>query len=493
MIVQHAIVLQVILPLLSAPICAALTNARLSWCFATLVTWCAFVISLLLLSQVSHSGDISYMLGGWAPPVGIEYRIDLLSAFMLVLVTGMGAVGMPYALDSVGKEIPKEKQSLFYTVYLLCFAGLLGMIVTNDAFNVFVFLEISSLSTYTLIAMGKSRKSLVASFEYLILGTIGATFYLIGVGLLYMKTGTLNMSDLAIRLPDLLNDATIKTAFAFITIGLALKFALFPLHLWLCNGYAHAPSFVSAFLAATATKVSLYVLLRIIFSVFGITFAFGTMPLATIFMVLAFFSVLIGSSVAIFQTNVKRMLAYSSVAQIGYILLGISLANKVGITAGVLHIFNHALAKGALFLTVGCVFYRLGSAQIEDFRGLGKHMPLTMAAFVVAGISLIGLPLTAGFISKWYLVGALVTEGRWLLLAALIVSSLLAVIYIWRVIEMAYFKERPVQDIIIKEAPMTLLVPCWILVAANVFFGIYSAPITGMATHIATQLFNMGQ
>lgn len=489
---QHAIVLQVVIPLLGAPLCAFVPRAKLAWGFATLVTWCAFAMSLMLLMQVNHSGAVTYALGNWAPPIGIEYRVDMLSAAMLVLVSGMGAVGMPYALVSISKEIEETKQSLFYTMYLLCLAGLLGMIVTHDAFNVFVFLEISSLSTYTLIALGKSRRSLFAAFEYLVLGTIGATFYLIGVGLLYIKTGTLNMGDLARLLPELWDNSTIKTALAFITIGLALKFALFPLHLWLCNAYAYAPSFVSAFLAGTATKVSLYVLLRIVFTVFGLQFAFQELPLGALFMALAFFAVLVGSFVAVFQPNVKRMLAYSSVAQIGYIVMGISLASQAGVTAGLLHIFNHALAKGALFLVVGCVFYRLGSVQLEDFRGLGKHMPFTMAAFVMAAISLIGLPLTAGFISKWYLFDALIGEGRWLLLAAVITSSLLSLVYIGRVVEMAYFKERQPHDVAVAEAPWMLLLPCWVLVLLNLGAGIFSAQGVDVATRIAGRLVDGG-
>lgn len=474
--IQHLPVLGVILPLMGAPICATLPRAKLAAFFATLITWSSLGVSIALLVKVTHHGPIAYALGNWAPPIGIEYRVDLLSAFMLVLVSAMGSIAMPFAWKSVAKEIDKEKQGLFYTVYLLCLAGLLGIIVTNDAFNIFVFLEISSLATYTLIAMSKRRKSLVAAFEYLILGTIGATFYLIGVGLLYMMTGTLNITDLAERLPPVIETAPILMALAFITIGLALKFALFPLHLWLCNAYAYAPSFVSAFLASTATKVSIYVLIRLLFTIFGKDFAFGEMPLSLVFAVLALFAMMVGSLVAIYQDNIKRLLAYSSVAQIGYIILGLSLANEAGMTAAILHLMNHALAKGALFLAVGCVFYRTGAIHTVDFRGLGKQMPWTMAAFVIAGLSLIGVPATAGFISKWYLVAALIDKQLWLAIVVVVISSLLAIIYVWRVVEAAYFKERPSHLSQVKEAPLPLLVSTWVMVFGNIILGLNAAP-----------------
>ena len=255
------------------------------------------------------------------------------------------------------------------------------MTITGDAFNLFVFLEISSLSSYVLIAMGKDRRALTASYQYLVLGTIGATFIVIGIGLLYAETGTLNMADLAKRLADQPLSRTIGAAFGFLVVGISLKLALFPLHLWLPNAYTYAPSVVSAFLAATATKVALYVLLRFLFTIFNVKLSFGVMPLDTILLVLAVIAMFAASAVAIFQTNLKRMLAYSSVAQIGYMVLGISFANVNGLAAGIIHLFNHALMKGGMFLALGCIFYRIASVNINDMAGMGRRMPWTMGAF----------------------------------------------------------------------------------------------------------------
>jgi multicomponent Na+:H+ antiporter subunit D len=213
------------------------------------------------LWAVADGSVISYELGGWSPPWGIEYRIDALNALVALIVAGIGAITLPYALRSVADEIPRRQTPFFYAAFLLCFDGLLGITQTGDIFNLFVFLEISSLSSYALISMGRNRRALTAAYQYLIMGTIGATFLLIGIGLVYAETGTLNMVDLSERLPAIFDHRTVHTAFAFMLVGISLKLALFPLHLWLPNAYTYAPSAITVFLAATATKVAVYVML----------------------------------------------------------------------------------------------------------------------------------------------------------------------------------------------------------------------------------------
>lgn len=474
MLAPHFPALQVVLPLLTAPVCVLLRGARVAWLVALGVSLAAFAISALLMLEVLIGGPLSYELGGWAPPWGIEFRIDAANAFVLLIVAAIGAVVMLYAPKSVEHEIGRDRAYLFYAAYLLCLAGLLGVTITGDAFNLFVFLEISSLSSYVLISLGHDRRALYAAYQYLILGTIGATFYLIGVGLMYQVTGTLNMADLAMRLPDLGDVRGVRVAFAFLTVGLSLKLALFPLHLWLPNAYTYAPSVVTGFLAATATKVAIYVLLRVFFTIFGAEYAFETLPLGEILMVLAILAMFIASTVAIFQADVQRMLAYSSVAQIGYMILGISLATVAGVQAGMLHMFNHALIKGGLFLAIGCIYFRIGSTEIKDLAGLGRRMPWTSAAFVAGGLGLIGVPLTAGFISKWYLVKAALAQDMWWIAVLVVLSSMLAVVYVWRVVERIYFATPEEAALERREAPLSLLIPTWMLIGANIYFGIDS-------------------
>ena len=468
----HLPILQVIVPLMAAPLCLLLSRPRLVWLFTLIVSGSAFLISSLLLQQVMASGTIIYELGGWDAPWGIEYRIDHLNALLLLIISGVSTVVLLAAHTSIQEEIPADRHTLFYILYLLSLAGMLGIVATGDAFNVFVFLEISSLSAYALIALGKDRRALWASYQYLIMGTIGATFILIGIGLMYQMTGTLNMYDLSQRLPEVEHTRTVFTAFTFVIVGVCLKLALFPLHLWLPNAYAYAPSIVTAFFAATATKVAIYLLIRFTFSVFGLSFSFTAIPLQVLFLVLGLSGIFAASIVAIYQTNIKHLFAYSSIAQIGYMIVGFSISTTTGLMATLLHLFNHALMKGALFLALAAVMYRIGSVQLSHFHGLGRQMPYTMAAIVIGGLSLIGVPLTVGFVSKWYLILAAIENGWWPVAVLILLGSLLAVVYVWRIVEAAYFKPPVAGRETITEAPLSFLIPIWILVTANIYFGI---------------------
>jgi multicomponent Na+:H+ antiporter subunit D len=488
---HHLPVLLVVIPLVAAPFAVLVNRPRVSWAIALGAAWWALYAAYALLRQVMADGPIHYALGDWAAPYGIEYVVDPTNAWVLLIVALMGAVVTPYALLSIERELSKDRIPLFYAAFILCLTGLLGIAITGDVFNVFVFLEISSLSAYALIALGPDRRALTAAYQYLIMGSVGATFIVIGIGMLYVMTGTLNMADLAEILPQLEANRTIPVAFTFLTLGITLKLALFPLHLWLPNAYTYAPSAVTAFLASTATKVAVYLLLRFFFTVFGASFSFDVMQLDKVLMPLALVAILTMSLVAIYQDNVKRLLAYSSVAQIGYMVLGISFASVLGLTAGILHLFNHALMKGVLFMAMGCVMYRVGSVRIESMNGLGRAMPWTMAAFVAGGLSLIGVPLTVGFISKWYLIQAALEQGLWPVAAVVLVGSLLAVVYIWKVVEVAYFRDVD-PDAGITEAPLSLLIPTWALVVANFWFGIDASATVGVAQRAAELLLRVG-
>jgi len=489
MLEQHLAVLPIILPLIAAPIALILGRSILSWGFATLISAWACFASWQLLATTLSDGVISYAVGGWPPPWGIEMRVDTANAFVLLAVSAISTLVLLFAKDSIQKEIDESQHALFYTAHLLCLAGLSGILITGDAFNLFVFLEISSLATYTLVSLARDRQCLTAAFRYLVMGTIGATFILIGVGMLYMKTGTLNMMDLSERIHAYDSSRTINTGLAFIMVGVSIKLALFPLHAWLPPAYTHAPSAVTAFLASTATKVAVYVMIRFIFTIFGAEHVFEDMSMDLILMVLSVVAILKCSYMATVQSNVKTVLAYSSVAQIGYMVLGISLVSVTGLMASMIHIFNHALMKGALFMAVGAVFYRVGSVEVRAFNGLGKQMPLTMAAFALAGLSIIGVPLTVGFISKWYLVTAALEQNHWVVAALVLAGSLLAVVYIGRVIEAAYFQEPEAGRAPVKEVPWTMLVPMWILVLANFYFGIDTSLTTEAAKNASEVLF----
>jgi len=483
----HLPVLVVVAPLLAAALIVLINNRKGAWVITLLTSLFCFYASVNLLQIVQEVGAISYKLGGWDAPLGIELRIDALSSLMLIILSGSATLVSFYALKSVEKEIAQGKQVLFYSAFLLVMAGLIGISITGDAFNVFVFLEISSLSSYAIISMGKDRRALHASYQYLIMGTIGATFILIGIGFMYVMTGTLNMNDLALRLPAVADTNAIRAAFAFITIGVGIKAAMLPLHQWLPNAYAYSPSVVSTFLAATATKVAVYVMIRFQLTIFGIEFSLLDMPFDKILMILGTLGVLGGSIYAIFQSNVKRMLAYSSIAQIGYILLAIGLASHDGFTAALLHIFNHALIKGTLFMALGIIFFRFASVELSSMSGIAKTMPLTMAAFTIGGLSLIGVPGTAGFVSKWYLVTALLDASLWPLALLILVASILTLIYVGRVIEVAYFRQAP-QVVEQQQIPKTMLIALWVFTLSNIYFGLNTDLSMGISTLAVDQL-----
>ena len=481
--------LQIVVPLMAALIIALLRHPGRAWWPAIVAGFASCAISLLLARTAAQGEVTIYALGGWVAPFGIEYRIDALNALVLVIINFASLLALVHARHSVAAELHPERIHWLYCAWMLCLTGLAGMTITGDAFNVFVFLEISSLASYILVALGPKREALLASFRYLIPGSIGATFFLIGLGLLYMTTGTLNMADLAQRIDQAGTDRTIAAGALFVVIGIGVKAAIFPLHAWLPSAYEQAPSSAAAFLAGASTKVSLYVLMRFIFDILGIDLAFGVLDIDMILITLAIASVVAGSLVAVQQEEVKRLLAWSSIAQIGYMTLGMALGNAAGIAASALHLFNHALMKVALFLAIGNFVYRTGSSALGSLIGAGRGMPWTMAAFVVAGMSLIGVPLTAGFVSKWYLLGAALERDLWPIALLILISSVVAAIYLWRVASAAFEPAPAISKAAeIVEVPWTMLAPPLLLALANLWFGVDPSLVLRLAEQAAVQL-----
>jgi len=481
--------LQVVVPLMMAPLVLLLRDARLSWAAAMLASIASFSIAILLLDAWRVGGDLSYAMGGWPPPFGIELYIDAFTLLLLIVTTGASTLALAVSRGSVDAEIPEDRQHLFYTAWLLSLAGMVGIVVAGDAFNIFVFMEVAALASYVLIAGGPQRQALTAVFKYLIMGTIGATFYLIGVGLVYMMTGTLNLADMDTRIQQVVDLKPILVAGGFITVGIALKAAVFPLHVWLPNAYTFAPHAVTVFFAACSTKVALYVLLRFDFSVFQGNLPGHDIQFAGFLMPLAVLAILGGSAVALFERDLKRLLAYSSIAQLGYILLGASLVSATGLTAGIVHMINHALAKSALFVAVACLALRFGNLSLKGIAGAGRRMPLTMAGFVVAGLSLIGVPGTAGFITKWTLVQAALESGGMgiALVAVILIGSLMALVYIGRVVEVAY-SGHATSAVVRSEAPGWMLAMLWLPALAGIYYGLQPQVPLELASQAAFSL-----
>lgn len=438
----------------------------------------ALIIACIGLVRVLQFGDIHYYLGGWPPPFGIEYVLDHFSAMMVVLVTLFGFISGIYSRRSILQEVP-DKVVPLYPLILLLLAGLSGIVITGDLFNLYVFIEIASLSAYALMAIG-NRRAPVAVFRYVIMGTIGASFYLLGIGFLYFSTGSLNMADISQILPGLYSSRAIAAGAVLIVVGLALKMAIFPLHFWLPDVYTYAPSAVTALIAPIMTKVAAYALIRMILSVFTTVYVVDWLPITLIVGWAGAAGIIVASVMAIAQKDLRRMLAYSSVAQIGYIALGIGLANPLGLIGALLHILNHAFMKGCLFQVAGAIRYRTGILEINRFTGLGRKMPFTMGAFTVAALSMIGVPPACGFFSKWYLILGCVDASNWIFIVVIAASSLLNAVYFFRVLERVYTaapegsENAAVKSI---EAPREMLFTILVLAAGVLVLGIINATI----------------
>lgn len=474
-IVTHYPILIIIVSLVGAlltPLIGWFIRKDLCNPWVSLVTFIQFLLSLVLLNSVLGGGTIHYYLGDWEPPWGIEYVIDLFNGFVLSIVSFICFAVSIYARKSVQHEMPGRVVP-FYTLYLLLTTGMMGITITGDIFNVYVFLEISSLAAYALISVGDFRNALMASFNYLIMGTISACFILLGIGYIYMVTGSLNMADLSMLLPELYSSRVVLVAFAFFMVGFSLKVALFPLHTWLPDAYTTAPSAVSSLIAATFTKVGAYAMIRVMFTVFKPQFVIDMTATTQILAWVAAVAIIMGSVFAIAQFDVKRMLAYSSVSQIGYILLGVGLANQLGMMGGVLHMLNHAIMKGGLFMVAGAIFYATGIRNIYQFKGLGKKMPWTMGAFLILALSMIGIPPTVGFMSKWYLALGAIDAGMWIFVAVILLSSLLNVVYFWRMFELIYFGQAA-EEQAITEVPVSMRLPIIITAILSLVFGIFA-------------------
>ena len=485
----------------AAPLLTALVVTTLWWFNDKLCFPLSFGAGLIVLAasaglfqQVLSYGVVEYRLGGWPPPIGIVFRVDHLNSLILVAVALVSFLNLAGTRVSAEKEF-REKVGAFYALYLLFTTGLFGILITGDAFNLFVLLEIASLTGYALIGIGSGRASL-SGLNYVFMGTIGATLYLFGVGCLYVITGSLNMVDIAAILPDLWPSKVIVLAFLLCLGGLFVKMALFPLHGWLPNAYTYAPSVVSSLVAPLTTKVMIYAMIRVTLTVFTFDFAFNKISLQVPLVWLAVLAIIVGSLMALSQQRLKKMLAFIVVAEVGYMVGGFWLGNRAGMSGAVLHIINDALMTLCVFMAVGAISFRTGDDKLSSLKGMFRKMPLTMAAMVLGGLSLIGVPPTCGFFSKWYLISGGIEAGHYGFVAALIISSLVNIVLFFRCFEIAFFEPfsrdaghhsgPAVPDhgsSTVLEAPVDMLITLLTTAVLLIVLGIFSGQIVTRVIH----------
>lgn len=486
-------------PLFAALLVALLTLWRKQFAFpvALLGLGTTLFATIWMMIEVIHDANhkITYFLGGWKfasdgeSPIGIQLAIDPLSGLVMIAIASVALLVAIFAYRRApGVEADKVPQ--YFILSLLLTTGLLGMTIAADAFNVFVLLEVSSLTSYGLIAMGKSKRGTMASFNYVIMGTIGASFYLLGVGYLYAATGSLNMEHIHSILHDpdrqLMESTTVMVAFILIMLGLMIKMAFFPLHGWLPNAYSYSPSASSCMMAPLVTKVSVYVMIRMILTVFGPDYAFADVWHEVVVW-LAVVAIIAGSVLALSQTEFKRMLCFLIVAEVGYMVGGIWLANHWGLVGAIYHILSDAFMTLCLFLAASIVWRHTKNLQISALDGILKKMPITMIGLIVGAFAMIGVPPTCGFFSKWYLIRGGMESGHWGYVVALLVSSLVNAILFFRIIEIAYFGKKPpdghdhskqsANPTKIKEAPPSSLIALLTAAAAVILIGVFNSKI----------------
>ncbi len=501
---ENAPILIVVAPLFGALLVILLGSRRKEFCVPVCVAslGLSLAAALVTFARVLAEGEFRYRLGGWEPPMGIEYRVDVLSGLVLLAITIVGLLNIFYSITRVREESP-GKEPYYYTLMLLLLAGLTGITITNDAFNLYVLIEIAALTSYALIAVG-SRRAVLASFNYVILGTIGASFYLLGVGYLYIKCGSLNMDDIRgiLVTKDLYGSPTIHVAFILIMLGVWVKMAFFPLHGWLPNAYAYAPTTTGTLMGPLVTKVMIYVMIRMMMSVFGVEFVFQRIGWSNAIVWLSVLAIVAGSISALSRHDLRKVLTYLIVAEVGYMVGGAWLANEAGMTGAIYHILADALMTLCLFFAIGLVILRTGEHRLIAFRGLFRKMPLTMMGFTVGALSMIGLPPTCGFFSKWYLVEGGIQAGQWGYVIALLFSSLINAVIFFRLIELAYFQDVEVDEdadddpdmrpaVALQHAPWSMLLPLLVSAAGLLLLGVFNGPIIGWISQLVATL-NLG-
>jgi multicomponent Na+:H+ antiporter subunit D len=428
----------VAIPLLGsvAVMVAGLARSRTGWPVAVCTSFVQAGVALLLATRAFGDESVRYVLGGFTAPFGIELVVDGLSATMVVLVAVVALGVLGYA------RVAGPRSNAFYATYLLLVAGLSGMSVTGDVFNLYVFLEITGLAAYALVASGSGGRSARAALKYLLVGTVGASLFLLGIGFAYVSTGTLNMADLSGQLADAgYGSPLVQASFGLLVVGLFVKIAVFPVHTWQPSAYAGAPDSVSALISALVSTVAAYALIRVVFTVFTVEFLLANAVAQTVLVAGAAVSIVLGSVLAVTQSEIKRMLAYSSVSQFGLVVGAVALANETALTGAVIHLVGHAVMKGGLFLTAGLIANVTGARTVEDYRGLAERFPTGSAAFGVLALAMVGVPPAVGFVGKWYVALGAVEARAWPLVVVLLASTVLTLAYFARVIERMFFRE----------------------------------------------------
>ncbi|MGA0241903.1 MAG: complex I subunit 5 family protein [Candidatus Marinamargulisbacteria bacterium] len=452
---------------------SSIISPRLTRWMGGVGVFLGMVAAIQLFQQVKTHGVVSYFFGGWPAPMGIAYQVDHLNALMILMIYVVACLAFVYSLKSVTIEIPESKQSYYYTLYFLLITGLIGITITGDAFNLYVLFEICALSGYALLGMG-GKRAYLATFYYILIGSIGACFYLIGVAYLFIKTGTLNMAHLFDIMPSVYFTKSILIAFIFINLGLFIKMALFPVHGWMPNVYSKAPVSTTCLMAPLGTKLSIYILMRFFFHVFSPEYVYQVLAIQPIMVWLATVAIIAGSLYAVFHTSYRKIIAFIVVAEVGYIVGGLWVGHPDAIVGAIYHIVADALMTLALFMIAGLILFLVKSDRVSDFRQVFGRLPWTTLGLIVVFASIVGIPPTSGFFSKWYLIKGAFQMHYYQFIVALLVSSLTSLVLFFRFFE-AYFyvpKSDENASLAVVKEPWLLTLPLVITSGLIILLGV---------------------
>jgi len=398
------------------------------------------VASLILLlslgSSILAGKTINYNLGGWPAPFGISLAIDGLSFFFSLFVLGIGLLIIFYSFGIY------QYARRYYSLLLIALSGILGIVLTRDIFNMYVFFEILAVASYVLVSYKHKPRAIKASFKYLIMTEAAWVLFLLAIAILYGLTGTLNMDTIAAQIPSIYqaNPQVIYLIFSLMLVAFGVKCGMFPLHTWIPEAHSQAPTPVSSLLSGLILKVGLYAMLRIFFLFFGPTLLLQGAGNLIVF--LGVVTLVVGACLALVQDELKKLLAYSSINQIGFILVGIGLGTQLGLQGGLFHIFNHALIKTALFFCAGIIISQSGFWKISDMKGIWQQMPGATFAFCILSLAVIGIPPFNGFVSKLSIIEATLIEKNYLVIFFLFTGILLTAAYYFRVIQTFFSPEE---------------------------------------------------
>lgn len=412
-----------------------LVSRRAPWAPDVLGNLTMLGLAALSFGTMGQAG--LYHMGAWKTPLGIDLRLDGLTSLMLIAVNFIGFAATLFSIEYLELYTSKFR---YYSLFLLMVAGMNGCVLTGDLFNLFVFMEIASIASYALVGFGCEHEELEASFKYAVLGSVASTFILLGIAFLYAVTGTLNMAHVATQVAAGGMNLPLLFAVSLFLCGFGLKAALVPFHAWLPDAHPSAPAPISAMLSGVVIKaVGVYVIARLLFNVFGITD-----NLLLILRWLGALSMVVGVLLAVGQWDMKRLFAYHSISQIGYVVLGLGIGTPLGLVGGLFHLVNHSVFKSLLFLNAGSVEYATGTRDLKRLGGLAQQMPVTGATSLVASLSIAGIPPFNGFWSKLIIIVACVQARYYGMAAWAVFVSLLTLASFLKVQKYAFFEAAQV-------------------------------------------------